>query len=162
MNRVDLKGVVPIDQTVGEDEEDTALLRGMANDAAVFLMSFAWCRGIRESYFGDGVGGIAAIFLFWIEPAKENVDEWLWVVVGDIPPAYLVTDVCKSPSQALEAYMDEMSEWVVLAKQGQSSSQVIPVPVPATPENARILEKRISLLREIVLPRLRDAETERA
>jgi hypothetical protein len=86
----------------------------------------------------------------------------LWVVFGDIPPAYLVTDECKTPSQVLEAYIEEVSKWVKLAKRGKSSESVIPVYVSATPENAEDIARRLNLLRTLVLPAFREAEIERA
>jgi hypothetical protein len=90
------------------------------------------------------------------------VDEWLWVVVGDLPSAYLVIDVSKTPSQALESYIDEISKWVKLAKLGRSSKKVIPVNVPATPESAVALEGRLKFLREVMVPQFQTAEVERA
>ena len=117
---------------------------------------------VRESYFGDGYGGVAAVFLFHIEPSRPHVDEWLWVISCDISPAYLVTDSCKTPSQALEGYVEEVSKWVQLAKQGQSSGDVIPVHIPATPENAIGVESRLRVLRETIVPAFREAEAVRA
>jgi hypothetical protein len=134
----------------------------MAEQAEKFLSSFKWCHGVQERFFGDGYGGIVAIFLFRIEPANPGVDEWLWVVFGDVPPAYLVTDKCKTPSQALMAYADEISKWIALAKQRKSSVDVIPVNVSATPENAAVLEKRLTFLREDIVPAFREAEIMRA
>jgi hypothetical protein len=84
----------------GDDEEDSRLLQIMADDAQSYLRSFKRCKGIRETFFGDGYGGIVAVFLFRIERESADVDEWLWVVFGDVPPAYLVTDECKTPSEA--------------------------------------------------------------
>jgi hypothetical protein len=154
--------VAPIAEMVGGDDEDTKLLRQMASAAENYLRCFPWCKSVREAYFGDGYGGILGVFLYRIEPAVRGVDEWLWVVFGDVPPAYLVTDSCKTPSQALEGYIEEMWKWVRLAKRGKSSNNVIPVSVSATPENARNLEKRLKVFREVFVPAFREAETERA
>lgn len=146
----------------GQDDEDTKLLRVMAAGAEEYLSSFPWCNGIREAYFGDGYGGVAAVFLFHIEPSREGVDEWLWVISCDVSPAYLVTDSCKTPSQALAAYVEEVSKWVKLAKQGRSSKDVIPVYMPATPENAASVEDRLKVLKTVVVPSFQAAEVERA
>jgi hypothetical protein len=73
-----------------------------------------------------------------------------------------VIDDNTTPSLALQGYIEEMSKWVKLAKKGQSSSKVIPVNVPATPENAMLLESRLEAIKEMIVPRFRDAETERA
>ena len=73
-----------------------------------------------------------------------------------------MTDSCKTPSQALEGYLEEISKWVELAKEGRSSKDVIPVYVPATPGNAADLERRLKVLQQVILPAFREAETVRA
>ena len=151
---IPVTGVVPLDQMAGDDEEDTALLREMAESAENCLKSFSWCLAVRDSFFGAGIGKIIAVFLFRISPARHDIDEWLWVVVGDMPPAYLVTECCKTPSEAIEAYIEEMSKWVEHARRGQESAEVIPVNVPATPEWAENLNKRLETLRATILPEI--------
>jgi hypothetical protein len=157
-----VRGVVPIDQMFAEDEEELRLLQAMALAARNYLTSFKWCKAIREAYFGDGIGKIVAVFFFHIEPSKSGVDEWLWVVVGDLPSAFLVVDDCKTPSAALEGYIYEMSKWVKLAKLGRTSKRVIPVNVPATPEYADMLEGRLKLLEDLAIPAFRSSEATRA
>lgn len=161
-DKIPVKGVVPVDQMVGGDAEDTELLRVMASGAEKYIRSFPWCKGIREVYFGDGYGGVVAVFLFYIESARADVDEWLWVISCDVSPAYLVTDSCKTPSQALEGYIEEVYKWVHLAKQQRSSKNVIPVYMPPTPENATDVERRLKVLREAIVPAFREAEAVRA
>jgi hypothetical protein len=151
-----LRGVVPLDQVMGDDDEDTNLLRELAARASAYLLSYNWCYAIEESYFGDGVGGIVAVFLFRITPSRPNVDEWLWVVVGDLPPAYFVTDDLKTPYQVLEAYIWHKSRWVRSAKRGKEPpEEVMPVGVHATPEWARDLHSRLKFVKQEVLPRFR-------
>jgi hypothetical protein len=145
-------GIVPIERMIGDDQEDTALLHDMADQAKRFLTSFGWCHSIEETYFGDGIGKVVAVFLFRIIPARPHVDEWLWVVVGDIPPAYVVTDVCKTPAEALKCYISEMFRWVEFAREGRTCADVNPVNVPATPEWAENLERRLKMLETIALP----------
>ena len=161
-HNIPVKGVVPLDQMLGGDDEDTKLLRVMASGAGEYVRSFSWCKNIREIYFGDGYGGVVAVFLFHIEPARAEVDEWLWVISCDISPAYLVTDSCKTPSQALEGYIEEVSKWIQLAKQRRTSKDVIAIYLPATPENAADLERRVRVLREAIVPAFREAEEVRA
>ena len=98
----------------------------------------------------------------FMQPAigESHVDEWLWVVVGDVPSAYLVIDDCKTPSQALDGYIWEMSKWVELAKQGHISDEVIPVNAPATPEYAEMLEGRLKVLRETIVPAFQSSEAQ--
>jgi len=155
---IPVKGVVPLDLMVGGDNEDTRLLHVMAAGAENYIRCFPWCKAVREAYYGDGYGGIVGVFLFRIEPSKPDVDEWLWVIFGDVPPAYLVTDSCKTPSQAVEGYITEIMKWVELAKEGRTSKEIIPVYVPATPENAADVERRMKLLRDVIVPAFREAE----
>jgi hypothetical protein len=151
-SKIPSKHVVSLAEMTGDDEEDIQLLREMAEGAQNYLKCFPWCKSIREAYFGDGYGGIVAVFLIRIEPSKADVDEWLWVVFGDVPPAYLVTDLLEKPSQVLLGYMEELSKWVQLAKEGRSSSDVIPVNMPATPANAAKLEIRLKILSDDIIP----------
>lgn len=147
-------GVVPLSEMTGGDEQDITLLRAMAEDAKRYLASFKWCESIREVFFADGVGGIFAVFLARIKASRPDVDEWLWIIVGDIPPAYLVTDWCRNAQQAVQAYLAEMRKWVAEARLGRRSRDVIPVDLPATPEYAEILSRRLDVLEHQILPLL--------
>lgn len=123
-------------------------------EARDYLSFFNWHDGIREEYVGGFFEGILGLFLFRIEPKLVGVDEWVWVVVGDLPPTYLTCDTCRNPSEALGGYIGEMQEWVLAAETGQSVAELIPVNVPATPENAQILRTRLRFLNSKILPLL--------
>jgi hypothetical protein len=118
----------------------------MSEYAAKYLSSFPWCDSILNSYFGGGVGGIFAIFFIQIRPSHPNVDPWIWVIVGDIPPAYLPVSDCRSPAEAFRTYIRGMARWVELARLGQAGTSdqgVPPVDVPATPEWAERLDQKL-------------------
>jgi hypothetical protein len=155
------KGIIPLDKLFEEEEEEAASLCDMAEEAQSYLESFPWCTSIEEGYFGDGVPDAVAVFLFRIEPSRPNIDRWFWVIVGDLPPAYLLTHISKTPSQALGGYIEEMSKWVALAKEGRSSDKVIPVDAPSTPQNAEDLEERLQVLARDVVPAFQKAEVDR-
>jgi len=150
MNGADLTSVVPIVQMRGENEEETRGLALMFQEAKEFLSSFTWCERIEESFFGFGYAGIVAVFLFRIVPTRPRIDDWLWVVVGDLPPAYLVTEGNLTPDLAVAGYICEMSRWVEAAKGGRLIGHLIPVNVPANQENAEALEGRLKALRRII------------
>lgn len=150
--KLPVSGVVPVSEMAGEDAAETELLRGMEVEARNFLSSFEWCQEIKGFYFGSGLGGVFAIFFAHIAPASPEVDEFLWVVVGDIPPAQLVTDDSPNPKKALESYIGEMRRWVALAAEGKTSPEVIPVNVPATPEWAEALGGRLDFLEKKIIP----------
>jgi hypothetical protein len=127
----------------GDSDTDTALLQGMAQAAEAFILSFDWCKEITDAYFGCGVGGVVGVFYLSIVPRDETVDELFWVVVGDLPSAYLVTDENHTPSEALKNYIVEMRRWVAAAESGRSVAELIPVNVPATHDMALALKRRL-------------------
>jgi hypothetical protein len=158
---VPIAGVVPLDRIIGDDDEDTQLLRNMAVNADEYIRSFTWCRMVSRSFFAGGVGGIFAVFLFDIAPARAEVGRWIWVVVGDIPPAYLPLEDARTPMEVFSTYIQGMMKWVQLARQGKHGSTedgVPPVNVPATPEWADKVEKRLHLLRFTVKPLFEDED----
>lgn len=118
------------------------------------LLFYNWCDGIIEEYVGAYYEGIIGIFLFRFMPRLVSVDEWIWVVVGDLPPAYLTCDACENPAEALAGYLGEMMEWVEAAERGESVANLIPVNVPSTQENASSLRTRLRFLQQKILPEL--------
>lgn len=146
-NRIDFSRLTTIDKISGGNEKDTRLLRGMAQEAKRYLLSFHWCKAIQKEWFGWGVGGIAAVFLFEIDPANADVDKLLWVIVGDLPPAYLVVEESPTPLDALRTYLDLMQEWITAVREGKSTEECIPVNSAPTRESADALQIRLNFLR---------------
>ncbi len=99
---IDFSKLISSALMAGDSPKDTALLRSMLGDAESYLRSFEWCTSIKDPFFGLGVGGVVAVFLFHIVTKHLQVDEWLWVIVGDLPPAYLVVDGSSDAVSALE------------------------------------------------------------
>jgi len=153
MTDPDLRALVPADNLQGEDEEETTLLREMLAEAREYLLGQPWCHSIVADYFGAGVGGVCAAWLFRID-AEEGVDEWLWVVNGDIPSAYLVCDEVTKPKDAFVVYADIMQGWVDAVREGKPLGEEFPVPAAATEEMADMLGERIELLRTQIVPAL--------
>ena len=141
-------GLVPVEKMRGDDLQDTHLLNGMLEEATNFIRGFEWSGEIRGRWLGLGVGGVVAVFLFELAPASPEVDSRLWVVAGDLPPAYLVLDDAPTARDALERYVEAMSLWVEAAQAGEPVDDLIPVNVPATPANADLLAGRLAFLRE--------------
>jgi hypothetical protein len=151
IERPELSKVVPASQVKGENDLETNGLKGMLKDATDYIGSFRWCVGIEESFLGIGIAGVIGVFLFRIRPAQEQVDDWVWVIVGDVPYAYITTENAPNPATALDAYIGAMEEWVNAAKAGRSVVGLIPVNVEPSLEHARILEGRLQFLdREIL------------
>jgi hypothetical protein len=153
---VDPKKVRPVAQIRFDDPEEQRLFESMLSEATSYLESFRWCGKIVEAYSGIEIPGVLDVFLFRIEPSERHVDEWLWAIVGDLPPAYITTDQAPNPASALDGYIGAMEAWVQAVKQGQSTEGLIPVNAPPTLEYASLLEKRLNFLDEMVLAQLKD------
>ncbi len=150
---VDLSKVTSLARYIeeaGPDERED--ITAMHEAAMQYLASFKWCGAIVSSAVGMVYPGIIGVFLFNIEPATPGVDNWNWVVVGDLPPAYLSGGVSPTPDAALEGYIDEMMAWVDAVETGASVAGLIPVNAPPTPGTAADLRRRLNLLQERILP----------
>ena len=77
-------------EALTEIEELQAIL-GLYYDAKNFIEDFDWCVSIKKSWYDKdfSIFEKIGIFLFEIEPLKENVHDFIWVIVGDLPSVYL-------------------------------------------------------------------------
>ena len=148
---IDFTKVVPVSEMQGQYQEEIESLRALLVEAEREINFYSWHDGIVKSFFGIGVGGIFGVFLFQILPNRDDVDDFVWVVVGDLPPAYITCEDAPNPACALDGYIGAMEEWVAAAKAGESVENLIPVNVPATPENGELLEARLRFLDERIL-----------
>jgi len=84
---VDFTQLVSEHEILGEDEEETLQLRRLLSDARHFVGEFPWCESVREAFLGFGIDGLVGVVLVRIQPGSDGIDEWLWIVVGDLPPS---------------------------------------------------------------------------
>lgn len=152
-----MKRLVPVERLAGDGADETALLREMHSEAVDYISSFEWCGEIVKQFFGGGIGGVVAIFLIEFAPAEDR-DKVLWVVVGDLPSAYLVTDDAPTALAALGVYCELMEDWVSVVRSKRDLQDAFPVRAAPTPANADMLELRVKLLKEDVIPRMRQAQ----
>jgi hypothetical protein len=138
--------LIPEGEIQGEDEDETQQLNALLAEARTFISKFEWCMQINDVHLGFGCADIVGVFLFQIVPSRGDIDSVLWVVVGDIPPAYLVLDCAPNAHSALDLYIKEMREWVNAVRVGASLEGIIPVNVQPTLENARSLDARLQFL----------------
>lgn len=127
----------------------------MRNFARGYVESFRWCESIKHDYVGLLFPGIVSVFLFNIVPTRSGVDDWMWVVVGDVPSAYIACEHAKNPAAALDAYIGAMEEWVAAARVGNNVKGLIPVNVPPSIESADRLQNRLDFLDSKILSRFR-------
>ena len=135
---IDTKAMIPVDQI---DDTD---LRSLAEDARRFLSEFKWCHRITATHLAWGCPGVLAVFLCQLEPSQSEVDDTLWVVTGDLPPAYLVCDDNPTWELALGGYVKEMRRWIDAVRKGEELDEIIPVNVAPTTEHADMLESRLN------------------
>lgn len=155
-----LDSVVPL--TSAHPSGQTDEFRKTHQRARQYLLRHVWVAEIEQEYLGGGLDGIVFIFLFKIRPARAGVDSWIWVVIGDVPPAYLTCDECKTPYEAMDGYIGAMEQWVAAAREGESVENVIPVNAAATPANAENLAGRLEFLEREIMPHLTGAPQERS
>ncbi len=122
-------------------------------EATSFLRSFSWVNGIEQTYLGNSFEGILGIFLFKISPNRADVDDFVWVIVGDLPSAYITVDDSPNPAAALDGYIGAMEDWGDAVVKGEPTDGLIPVDAPATQENAMALKSRLQFLDDNILPR---------
>ena len=146
---------VPVHVLRGEDESDTKLLREMAERADEYVRSFEWCLELHERYFGDGVGGVVALFLFRVSIRDLDLPQWVWIVVGDLPSAYLGFQDLDSPYAALLLYIEGVEEWLESSWEERLCGELIPIEVLPEPRYLEMLRGRVAVLRASVLPNIR-------
>jgi len=123
----------------------------LARRASAFLLSHAWCRSVTSVHLAWAVAGVVGVFQLKLVPARKDIDDTLWVVVGDVPPAYLVCDESPSWREALESYVYEMRRWVSAVRKGESVEDIIPVNVEPTLSGADELDGRLTFISDRIL-----------
>ena len=155
---VNVEKMKPVDSIEGQDAVDTKLLKEMAVEARNFICAKEWCEHLDRQYLAYGVGGVVAVFFVQITPLWEGVDTCLWVIVGDLPPAYIVIEDNPTAADALDGYCSEMEAWIEAVPNGESVDELIPVNVPPTNEYAEQLSGRLVFLCSRILPLARAGE----
>jgi len=120
----------------------------LAATGVTFLRGHRWCGELISAQCAFAVAGVISILLIEFEPRKANVDSRVWVIVGDIPPAYIAYDVGDSWQDALSGYIYEMRLWVRAVEAGEPTQELIPVNGAPTLANATALGSRLNFLEE--------------
>ncbi|GIV14997.1 MAG: hypothetical protein KatS3mg022_0432 [Armatimonadota bacterium] len=131
---------------------------GFAKEARDFLLAHSWCRTVRSLSLRKWVEGIFALFYAEIEPEPgSGADEAVWVIVGDLPPAYIDVFSATTAREALEAYMGLLEEWVEAVRVGEPLDELMPiyhryslVPVPPTLRFAEMMSLRLQFLQDLL------------
>jgi hypothetical protein len=150
----------PIELMTREDFPDEFEFEAFADlerRARRFLTGQAWCAAVKRGYFDRGFSKVA-VFLYEIDPVR-GADPEVWIIVGDLPPAYLDKLSCPDGADALDAYVYCMNEWVEAVLAGHPTDELIPVltaggatRVPETREFALELRERLEYIDRELLP----------
>ena len=117
-------------------------------EAQRYLTSFTWCDKILNGWLVKDWGYMLCIFYFEINPAYgSGADNFVWIVVGDIPPAYIDIQSATNKLEVLEIYVNLMEEWISNVEQGKSIENCFPINVEPTLKYANMLSSRISIIK---------------
>jgi len=111
----------------------------------VYLKSLDWIETYSDINFVRGWGSIITIFL--VDIRDEEGDDKIYVIIGDIPTAYLNYPIGSS-YEILEEYVRVMSDWANKVLNHERIEECFPVRTKATEENARDLIKRLNFISE--------------
>jgi hypothetical protein len=142
---------LPVPQVEIIDDKDRELSI-MAEIGLEYIRKFSWVCKVESATIFFGVPGIIVLIIVSIEPIRDDIDKNLWVVTGNIPNAYFVTDRARNAFEALEVYCEMMKDWSSGVIAGDDLSNFFPVFSSPTIENARDLQGRIEFIEENVLP----------
>jgi hypothetical protein len=151
---VDWSHLAPAADVVGDDDAETDAIHDLVDQAVAYLGLQSWCRSVDAVHIGLVVGGIVLVAYVAITAAVDDpeIPPAVWVVVGDLPPAYIHPDYAADAREVLRAYRAEMGEWVRRVRDDESiDDSVIPVDVDPTSEAADALAARLDLIKRDIL-----------
>lgn len=105
---VDTKHMLNIDDLPSSGIEYIDELKELSKEVIIFVGGLIWCNRIVDVKFDRGWGYIMAVFYVTIERTSKNIPSQLWVVVGDLPPAYIDVDDNPNGACAIDSYVMEM------------------------------------------------------
>lgn len=111
-----------------------------------YLERHRWCKSILDGWLALYWEGVLSICLFRIDPLNKEIDDYVWIVDGDIPPAYIDIESAENPKEVLESYVAVMSEWAENILEGRTVEESYPVEVPPTIEYATMLKNRLDII----------------
>ncbi len=147
--------MLPISNLTNAKLESKSDIINLSKEATAYLKEFNWCKEVLNGFLAVEFGYIFCVFYFEIIPSQgSDADKYIWIIVGDIPPAYI--DIISAPTirDVITCYCDIMEDWISNVISGISVEECYPINAPATKEYADMLETRILLIKNELLPNL--------
>jgi len=129
-------------------------IKSLSDEAYSYLKRQTWCKKVEDGWLAEGWGYILSVFLFRIEPSSEAVDDYVWIVVGDIPPAYIDIESAQTVDDVLKSYVLIMRDWTHAVLNNLPLNESFPVSVEPSEKFANMLNSRLDLIESEILPPL--------
>lgn len=137
-----------------DEIENVDEVLALSMEAQNYLSSFNWCNSILDGWLVKEWGYILCVFYFKIRPSPDSgADEFVWIIVGDIPPAYIDIKSAHDEFDALEVYVSLMEEWINNVKKGKSVDNCFPISVSPSKKHAIMLSNRIDIIKNDLIVR---------
>lgn len=130
----------------------------MNDQASVYIEGFRWCKEVRDSVLYLNLGSTLCIFLFEIENSASSEDNFLWIMVGDIPAMYLDVYGSKTTIEVLRRYNALAKDWISNVERGLSVDDCYPFNAEPTMEMADMLKKRVDFIEKTIIPNIDEVE----
>lgn len=135
----------------GEDENSA--FYAMELSAKTVLSLNSWCPPTVETYVAAYCPPIVAVFLYKFDKQhpltfedKDGFPEWIWVVVGDLPPICSLYEPLKDGLDALRYWVAAYQTWLERFDAGLSLEELTFLDVPEDAEHAEMLRGRVEFL----------------
>lgn len=115
-----------------------------------YLAMQKWSNEILSGWLSMYWEGVLAVFIFKISPLNSDIDDYVWIVVGDLPTAYIDVESAKNTKDVLECYVFIMSDWVENLLAGNSLEESYPVEVPPTKKYGEMLKGRLDIIKDFI------------
>jgi hypothetical protein len=159
---IDRKKLLSAGQLAGDarfEEDEIAEITQLWSEATEFLEAHEWCLEVIDQYLSFSSVPILCVFLADVKVLAPATSP-LWVIVGDIPPAFIDVAETENAAEALQDYCAAMAEWVRAVRGGDSLNDLIPVRergslhlVQADIEVANALQARLDFISREIVPR---------
>lgn len=130
-----------------EPSDTTWTVPAMTALAERFLAGQHWVSRVHGVTPVFAIAGTLGVFRCAVIPSQPDADVMVWVVVGDLRPAWVLHEPGDSWQDALAGYVDDMERWVAAARAGKPLSDVIPVDVARTGEYLDEFAARLEFIR---------------